>query len=215
MGNLDSIAEPEDEEVDTAIWGELESESEEESEEEEDEDEEGGGKEDDTGLVTPVEGLITPSGITSIPAGMETPEIIELRKRKIESEMEGGETPALFQVLPEKRMDRVGGAMMASTHIYDMTGAGAPPPAPVIRRGGLEGSGTVELALDPSELDLVDTDAMAVRYEQQIREQQSQLQKEDLSDMLADHVARQKNKRKQRQQHQDNKQAKKYKEFKF
>jgi splicing factor 3B subunit 2 len=50
----------------------------------------------------------------------------------------------------------------------------------------------VELALDPSELDLVDTDAMAVRYEQQIREQQSQLQKEDLSDMLADHVARQK-----------------------
>nr|CAD7575402.1 unnamed protein product [Timema californicum] len=211
----DLQAEPEEEEVDTAIWGELESESEEESEEEEDEDEEGGGKEDDTGLVTPVEGLITPSGITSIPAGMETPEIIELRKRKIESEMEGGETPALFQVLPEKRMDRVGGAMMASTHIYDMTGAGAPPPAPVIRRGGLEGSGTVELALDPSELDLVDTDAMAVRYEQQIREQQSQLQKEDLSDMLADHVARQKNKRKQRQQHQDNKQAKKYKEFKF
>jgi splicing factor 3B subunit 2 len=40
-------------------------------------------------LVTPAEGLITPSGITSIPAGMETPEIIELRKRKIESEMEG------------------------------------------------------------------------------------------------------------------------------
>lgn len=95
-------------------------------------------------------------------------------------------------------MDRVGGAMMASTHIYDMTGVGAPPPPPGViaptRRGpgGLEGSGTVELALDPSELDLVDTEAMAVRYEQQIREQQSQLQKEDLSDMLADHVARQK-----------------------
>ncbi|XP_069672498.1 splicing factor 3B subunit 2 [Periplaneta americana] len=208
---------PEEEEVDRTIWGELESESEEESEEEE-EDEEEGEKEDETGLVTPAEGLITPSGITSIPAGMETPEIIELRKRKIESEMEGSETPVLYQVLPEKRMDRVGGAMMASTHIYDMTGAGAPPPgviAPTRRGGGPEGPGTVELALDPSELDLVDTDAMAVRYEQQIREQQSQLQKEDLSDMLADHVARQKNKRKQRQQHQDNKQAKKYKEFKF
>lgn len=209
---------PEEEEVDRTIWGELESESEEESEEEEEEDEEGE-KEDETGLVTPAEGLITPSGITSIPAGMETPEIIELRKRKIESEMEGSETPVLYQVLPEKRMDRVGGAMMASTHIYDMTGAGGPPPpvsAPTRRGpGGPEGPGTVELALDPSELDLVDTDAMAVRYEQQIREQQSQLQKEDLSDMLADHVARQKNKRKQRQQHQDNKQAKKYKEFKF
>lgn len=208
---------PEEEEVDRTIWGELESESEEESEEEEEEEEEGE-KEDETGLVTPAEGLITPSGITSIPAGMETPEIIELRKRKIESEMEGSETPVLYQVLPEKRLDRVGGAMMASTHIYDMTATGVPPPgvmAPTRRGGGPEGPGTVELALDPSELDLVDTDAMAVRYEQQIREQQSQLQKEDLSDMLADHVARQKNKRKQRQQHQDNKQAKKYKEFKF
>lgn len=49
----------------------------------------------------------------------------------------------------------------------------------------------VELALDPSELDM-DSDAMAVRYEQQIRENQSQLQKEDLSDMLAEHVAKQK-----------------------
>lgn len=68
----------------------MESESEEESEDEdEDEEEEEREKEDDTGLVTPAEGLITPSGITSIPAGMETPEIIELRKRKIESEMEG------------------------------------------------------------------------------------------------------------------------------
>lgn len=49
----------------------------------------------------------------------------------------------------------------------------------------------VELALDPSELDM-DSDAMAVRYEQQVRENQSQLQKEDLSDMLAEHVAKQK-----------------------
>lgn len=44
---------------------------------------------DTTGLVTPAEGLVTPSGLTSIPAGMETPETIELRKRKIENEMEG------------------------------------------------------------------------------------------------------------------------------
>lgn len=44
---------------------------------------------DETGLVTPAEGLVTPSGLTSIPAGMETPEAIELRKKKIESEMEG------------------------------------------------------------------------------------------------------------------------------
>lgn len=73
--------------------------------------------------------------------------------------------------------------------------------------------GMVELALDPSELDM-DNDAMAQRYEQQMREQQSHLQKEDLSDMLAEHVARQKSKRK-RQQADTSKQNKKYKEFKF
>ena len=75
-------------EVDKSLWGELESESEEESEEEEEEEEEQE-EPDETGMVTPAEGLVTPSGITSIPAGIHTPENIELRKRKIESDMEG------------------------------------------------------------------------------------------------------------------------------
>lgn len=90
FGTLGTIApsEGEDEEVDRTMWGELESESE-ESEEEEEEEEEEQPQEDETGLVTPAEGLVTPSGITSIPAGLETPEIIELRKKKIESDMEG------------------------------------------------------------------------------------------------------------------------------
>lgn len=129
------------------------------------------------------------------------------------------ETPVLYQVLPEKRTDRIGASMMGSTHVYDLSTATGKPPqnlaahrtqAPVVDREGM-----VELALDPSELDM-DNEAMAQRYEQQMREQQSHLQKEDLSDMLAEHVARQKSKRK-RQQGGDStsKQNKKYKEFKF
>lgn len=70
------------------MWGELESESEESSEEEDDDGEDLGDQIDESGLVTPAEGLVTPSGLTSIPAGMETPDTIELRKKKIESEME-------------------------------------------------------------------------------------------------------------------------------
>lgn len=77
---------------------------------------------------------------------------------------------------------------MGSTHIYDVT-AGQPGSSAPRRPGG---PATVELALDPSELDLVDTEAMAARYEQQIRQQQSQLQKEDLTDMVVEHVSRQK-----------------------
>ncbi|KYQ49964.1 Splicing factor 3B subunit 2 [Trachymyrmex zeteki] len=196
-----------DEEIDRGMWGEPESES--SGDEDEDEDgEEGGegadgegkdGDGDGSGLVTPgAEGLITPSGITSIPAGLETPETIELRKKKIESEMEGGDTPALYTVLQERRTEGLGASMMGSTHVYDMTA---------------EKDGAVELTLDPSELDL-DSEAMASRYEETMRSRQAHLRREDLSDMLQDHVQRQKSKRK-RQQIQDTKTSKKYKEFKF
>ncbi|KAI5706552.1 hypothetical protein M8J75_009303 [Diaphorina citri] len=205
-------AEVNEEDIEKTAWGELESESEEESEEDDEEEEEEEEGEDESGLITPAEGLMTPSGITSVPAGLETPDSIELRKKKIESDMETNEAPQLFQVLTEKRPDKLGPGMMASTHMYEVPGAGASAPGAPVKRT-LPSS--VELALDPSELDLVDTDAMAARYEQQMREQTSGLQKEDLSDMLAEHVARQKNKRKRQQTTQDNKQAKKYKEFKF
>ncbi|CAH0552233.1 unnamed protein product [Brassicogethes aeneus] len=210
--NVDDIGE--DPSVDRSLWGELESESEEESEEEE--EEEAGGEEqaapaDESGLVTPAEGLVTPSGLTSIPAGMETPEAIELRKKKIENEMDGAETPVLYHIVPEKQNQRIGGSMMGSAHVYDLSQLANNPPQSVSRKPS-DREGMVELALDPSELDM-DSDAMAVRYEQQMRENQSQLQKEDLSDMLAEHVAKQKSKRKRAQQ--DTKQQKKYKEFKF
>ena len=46
------------------------------------------------------------------------------------------------------------------------------------------------MALNPEELDL-DTAAMQAKYEQTVREQQSQLEKEDLSDMVAEHAAKQ------------------------
>ena len=66
-------------------------------------------------------GLVTPSGLSSVGGGLETPGEIELRKKKeIEDAMEtGGETPALFHVLNEKRTN-VGASMMGSAHTYDL-----------------------------------------------------------------------------------------------
>ena len=55
-----------------------------------------------------------------------------------------------------------------------------------------KGSGGVELSLDPSELDGLDSESMAARYEQTLREQQGNLAKEDFSDMVAEHAAKQK-----------------------
>ncbi|XP_053689978.1 splicing factor 3B subunit 2 isoform X2 [Sabethes cyaneus] len=208
-----------EEEIDRTQWGELESESEESSEEEEEDGEDLTAPPDESGLITPAEGLVTPSGLTSgVPAGMETPDTIELRKKKIESEMEDNETPVLYQIIQERRKELIGNAMMGSTHVYDLAGATVAGAAGGGVRGGRAGAidreGMVELALDPSELDM-DNEAMAQRYEQQMREQQSHLQKEDLSDMLAEHVARQKSKRKRQQTDTTSKQQKKYKEFKF
>lgn len=79
----------EEEEIDRTPWGELEP-SDEESSEEEEEEESDEDKPDETGFITPADsGLITPGGFSSVPAGMETPELIELRKKKIEEAMDG------------------------------------------------------------------------------------------------------------------------------
>ncbi len=119
---------------------------------------------------------------------METPDLIELRKKRIEDAMDqGGDTPALYQVLPEKKT-AVGGAMMGSAHVYDMTGV-PPPQKKGAEKVAAEGGG-VEVALNPDELDM-DTAAMQAKYDQTIRDQQSQLEKEDLSDMVAEHAAKQ------------------------
>ena len=65
--------------------------------------------------------MVTPSGLSSVGGGLETPGEIELRKKKeIEDAMEtGGETPALFHVLNEKRT-AVGASMMGSAHTYEL-----------------------------------------------------------------------------------------------
>lgn len=51
-----------------------------ESEEEEEEEEEEPVEEDPAASKALQEGLVTPSGLSSVPSGLETPEYIELRK---------------------------------------------------------------------------------------------------------------------------------------
>ncbi|KAF4793884.1 splicing factor 3B subunit 2 [Turdus rufiventris] len=191
-----------EQEIDRTPWGELEP-SDEESEEEEESDEE---KPDETGFITPADsGLITPEGFSSVPAGIETPELIELRKKKIEETMDGGETPQLFTVVPEKRTETVGTAMMGSNHIYDMS-AVMGHKRPVTEARG------VEVALAPEELEL-DPSAMTQKYEEHVREQQAQVEKEDFSDMVAEHAAKQKKRKAEPQDARG--ESKKYKKFKF
>ncbi|XP_031467855.1 splicing factor 3B subunit 2-like [Phasianus colchicus] len=57
--------------------------------------------------------------------------------------------------------------------------------------GGAAEAQGVEVALAPEELEL-DPSAMTQKYEERVREQQAQVEKEDFSDMVAEHAAKQK-----------------------
>ncbi|XP_027489351.1 splicing factor 3B subunit 2, partial [Corapipo altera] len=59
------------------------------------------------------------------------------------------------------------------------------------RKGPVTEAQGVEVALAPEELEL-DPTAMTQKYEEHVREQQAQVEKEDFSDMVAEHAAKQK-----------------------
>lgn len=218
FGATVSMRRPEEEEpVDTSLWGEMDEEyyeeampGEDEDEEEEEEEQMNGqsGQEmdqevEEAGLKTPGEGLMTPSGITSsvTSMGLETPDLIELRKRKhqIESEMESGagtETPVLYKVLPEKSTT-VGATMMGSSKVYDISAA---------KKVSADVSGitsTMDLSLNPDELEAQNQDLQSKIEQKNLEENKSakKKKKEIVSGTASANV--------------DKEKSKKYKEFKF
>lgn len=113
-----------------------------------------------------------------------------------------GENPQLYQVLQEKKSDRIGKEMMGSTHTYEI---------PITGSVYLKKGQNVDIALDPSELEL-DPQAMKAKVDEQIKQQPNNLVTEDFSNMVAEHAARQKRKHKDANA---SKSTKKYKDFKF
>lgn len=200
-----------DVEVEKGYWGEME---EEEDEEEDDEDEDADKEPDALGLVTPLQdGAATPSGTTSVMTmGAETPESLELRKKRIEDPMEaGGDTPELYTVLPERRVG-VGAAFVGSTHVYDIPATTTTTKRVEGGEAGKRGEG-VEVALEPEELEL-DMATMKAKYNERVKEVGGGVRGEDLSDLVAENNAKLQRKRK-RQAHQNEGKGKKTKEFKF
>lgn len=206
--------------VDKKIWGELESEDEyEEEEEEEESDEE---EEEDSQAQTSAEadsgdladGLITPSGMSSIASGLETPDHIELRKDRVRDEDDGPKQ--LYQVLPEVQKNITG--FMGSQHGYDLTKIDKPTIAPPPGRSSSSSSKrkageNVDVAFDPSELESgLDEATLRAKYDAQMKAKKPVgAGEEDLSDMYAEHASRQAKKAKT----QDSRKEGKKKEFKF
>ncbi|KAJ1652388.1 hypothetical protein IWQ61_007262 [Dispira simplex] len=207
--------------IERELWGEFESEesaSEEESEAESMESEIESMAEEEAeeteleGRVEPITelgdgGISTVGGLRSVPAGLETPDHIELRK----ATPQGSEPRRpLYQVLQQQSAAISG--FMGSQHKYTMA-------VPEISQGkpdrSVAGSG-VQLALDPSEMESLTEASLRARYEATVQGENAQDQHEDFSDLVAEHTTKQARKRKNlgKQAGPDNT-KKKYREFKF
>ncbi|KAK9767688.1 hypothetical protein K7432_002327 [Basidiobolus ranarum] len=191
--------------VEKTPWGELDSDDEEEEEEEEeDDDEEMKEDEAETESVDLREGLETPSGLSSVQTGLETPAYIELRKN-VERELEDDQPKQLYHVIQQK--DTAVSGFMGSQHVYDMSSGASGSSGRSKRKTGAG----IDVAIDPSEIN--DQDVLRAKYEEKTAALPEN-SREDFSDMVAEHANKQ---AKKRQKTTDSKKdsSKKLKDFKF
>lgn len=178
-------------------WGDLDSDAEESSEEEEvDEDaSEGQSAMDEDAITTGTESVA--SGFaSSLPSGVETPDMIDLRKVDRKQKQ-------LYTVLEQKQAAVGQTNVMGSDHVYVLPGAENAlkekwPVGPTDKKRleGLPkmGNADVDITLDPEELEGLDEAAIKSLYEQKLTEARDLNQKDDFSDMVAAKAREQKRK---------------------
>ncbi|XP_052183349.1 uncharacterized protein LOC127795607 [Diospyros lotus] len=179
----------------TKHWGDLEEEEEEEEEEEVEE------------LIEEEEleaGIQSVDSLSSTPTGVETPDVIDLRKQQRKEP----EKP-LYQVLEEKEERIAPGTLLGTSHTY-VIGTGAQDKTAAKRVDLLKGqkSDRVDVTLQPEELEVMDN-VLPAKYEEAREEEKMRSQREDFSDMVAENEK----KRKRKMQEKDGKSKKK--DFKF
>ncbi|KAK9714191.1 hypothetical protein RND81_06G078400 [Saponaria officinalis] len=176
-------------------WGDLEEEEEVEEDYEEEEPEELGEEEMEDGIQSM-------DSLSSTPTGVETPDVIELRKQqRKEPEKQ------LYQVLEEKDERIAPGTLLGTSHTYNIGGA-AQDKTGAKRVDLLRGqkADKVDVSLRPEELEAMD-DVLSAKYEEAREEERLRNQREDFSDMVAE------NEKKRKRKDKDVKSKKK--DFKF
>ncbi|OEL23831.1 Splicing factor 3B subunit 2 [Dichanthelium oligosanthes] len=182
-------------------WGDLEEEEEEEEEEDEEEVEE---PMEDEEMEDGTQSVDT---ISSTPTGVETPDVIDLRKLQ-RKEPEKQAERALYQVLEQKEERIAPGTLYGSSHTYVLgtqdKSSSAPKRVDLLKN---QKSDKVDVTIHPEELEVMD-DVLAAKYEEAREEEKLRNQKEDFSDMVAENAHKRK-----RKQEKEGKSKKK--EFKF
>nr|XP_027111743.1 splicing factor 3B subunit 2-like [Coffea arabica] len=179
-------------------WGDFEEEEEEEEEDEEEEEEQIEEEEMEDGIQSV-------DSLSSTPTGVETPDVIDLRKQQRKEP----EKP-LYLVLEEKEERIAPGTLLGTTHTY-VINTGTQDKTAAKRVDLLRGqkADRVDVTLAPEELEVMDN-VLPAKYEEAREEEKLRSQREDFSDMVAENE----NKRK-RKMHEKEGKSKKKKDFKF
>ncbi|KAL6546637.1 hypothetical protein OROMI_022358 [Orobanche minor] len=183
----------EEEPVDkTKHWGDLVEEEEEEEEEEQEEEIEEKELED---------GIQSVDSLSSTPTGVETPDVIDLRKQQRKEP----DRP-LYQVLEEKEEKIAPGTLLGTSHTYVInTGAQDKTGAKRVDLLKSQKSDKVDITLAPEELDAMEN-VLPAKYEEAREEEKLRTQREDFSDMVAEDA-----KKRKRKMHEKENKSKKYK----
>ncbi|KAK7030772.1 PSP domain-containing protein [Favolaschia claudopus] len=203
--------------VDKNLWGELEPEEEEESDESSAE-----GSDDEEETPAPADGLQTPSGletpsgmasvVSTVAAGLETPDFLELRKGRAVSETADTGPRSLYQVVPERQTAVRG--LMGSERGYDVSAVASHGNLPVLgdERSTKRKANGVDVSIDAAELEGMSEEELRRKYEVHSRGSAGVPgSREDFSDFVAKEVASRSKKQKEKERDS----SKKGKEFKF
>ncbi|KAF8337535.1 uncharacterized protein EI90DRAFT_3279743 [Cantharellus anzutake] len=208
--------------IDRTLWGEPDPEEDEEPEESEEESDE-----EETTEIVATDGMQTPSGletpsgmhsvVSTVPGGLETPDFLELRKGRAQSEVSdtSSSNRTLYQVVPERQANIRG--LMGSERAYDVSGLANSVNAPVLGaddRGSKRKANGVDVSIDSAEeLEGLTEAQLRAKYEAASRGSAGVPgagNREDYSDMIAKEMA----KKKQKMEKERSSRGKE-KEFKF
>ncbi|XP_074343920.1 uncharacterized protein LOC141683128 [Apium graveolens] len=175
----------------TKHWGDFEPEEEEVEEEEEEVE-----VPDDNAVE---DGIKSVDSLSSTPTGIETPDVIDLRKQQWKDSQK-----PLYQVLEQKEAKIAPGTLLGTSHIYEVSDATQVKPA--VKSVGLhrgQRSDGVEVSLNPEELEGMEN-VLPAKYEEAREEEKLRNKQEDFSDMVAENAK----KRKRKMQEKDKKSKK-------
>ena len=199
-------------------WGEFDIDAESSEEETSEEEEESSEEEEFEDALASGTSSVAHGVASVLPAGIETPVEVQLRKA---AEEHAAEHPKeLFQVLEEKAAP-VGAGVMGSDHVYvlpqgsNASGAGpvaAEAKAPTTS-GAIDGSVALgagakrrleslqkeaptdfEVSINPADLEALDDESLKDLYEAKVKERRAAAGREDFSDLVAANAAVQKRK---------------------